>query len=104
MQNSETEIVLLKDSEWSKIDGQPCKVLHFTPFATIDNGKIKDTGFNMPYCALTIECRQLPNKATGYITHKIDFVNLWKVFKERGVHEQEEVIIFWTKENYKHRL
>jgi hypothetical protein len=37
----------------------------------------------------------------GYITHKIDFGNLWAAFKERTVREDEEVLIFWTRRNYK---
>jgi len=104
MGKPENSITLLKDSEWSIIENEACRVVHFTPFALISNGEIHDAGLTMPYCSLTIECAKLPSQATGYITHKIDFANLWKVFKERGVNEEEEVIIIWTRKNYKTSL
>lgn len=28
-------------------------------------------------------------------------MHLWSAFKERGVKQDEEVLIFWTKKNYK---
>jgi hypothetical protein len=101
MENPQKNITLLKDNEWSIVDGEACRVVHFTPFASIVDGKIKNAGLSMPYCAITIECKNLPYQAIGYITHKIDFTNLWKTFKERGVKENEEVIITWTRDNYK---
>jgi hypothetical protein len=101
MDNQERDITLLKDKDWSVIDGEPCRVLHFTPFASIRNGKIYDIDSTTPYCSVTIECKKLPYTATGFITHKIDFMNLWKVFKERGLNEKEEVIIIWTAKQYK---
>ena len=30
----------------------------------------------------------------------MDFMHLWKAFKDRGVRESEEVLIFWSKEHY----
>jgi hypothetical protein len=80
---------------WSVIDGEPCRVVHFTPYATIENCEIKNTS-KMPYCCIEIESKKLPAKAIGLVNNKIDFVNLWKVFRERGVGEKEEIIIFWT--------
>ncbi|MDO9333242.1 MAG: hypothetical protein Q7T57_01805 [Dehalococcoidales bacterium] len=91
-----SEITLLKDSEWERIEGTACRVIQFTPFASIENGKIKNAGLSKPYCAVTIECKDLPSITTGYVTHKIDFQHLWAVFKIRGVKEGEEVLIFWT--------
>ncbi len=101
MENKDETIVLLKDSEWSAIDGEACRVTHFSPFATIDNGKIQSPSPTLPYCALTMECKKLSPSITGYVTHKVDFTNLWKVFVDRGVNEKEEVIVYWTVKNYK---
>ena len=101
MENNEKEIILLKDSEWVDIDSEACRVINFSPLATIENGKIKSPNLSQPYCALTLECDKLSSNATGYITHKIDFSNLWEVFKVRKLHEKEEVIIYWTQKNYK---
>ena len=104
MENHERTITLLKDKDWSIIDGEPCRVMHFTPFASIKNEKIYYVNSTTPYCSVTIECKKLPFIATGFITHKVDFTNLWKAFKERGLNDKEEVIIIWTAKHYKTRL
>jgi len=98
------EIVLLKDNEWAIIDAEPCRVIDFTAFAFINNDKIENAGVSMPYCVVKIECKKLSGIVTGYITHRIDFANLWKVFKERGLNSNEEVLMWWTKQHYKSRL
>jgi hypothetical protein len=98
------EPTILKDSEWSMIDSEPCRVIHFSPFATFENGKIKSINLTMPYCAIRIECPGFSGKATGFICHKIDFTNLWRVFKDRGVTEEEEVIVYWTTKHYKNKF
>ena len=43
----------------------------------------------------------LPQDATGYIAHELDFLHLWAAFNERGVGEDEEVLVLWTKKNLK---
>ena len=55
----------------------------------------------MPYAGINMECESLGRDITGYISHKMDFEHLWAAFKDRTVREDEEVIIFWTKKNYK---
>jgi len=102
MQHSESKIVLIKDSEWSVIDGEPCRVIDFGPLALIDiDGKIWSVDKVTPYAGITMECKRLGKNIRGYITHKMDFQHLWAAFKERTVKEDEEVIIFWTKKHYK---
>jgi hypothetical protein len=101
MDNCKMTITLLKDKDWSVIDSEACRVNRFTPLAKILNGKLSSPPMSMPYCSLEIECKKFPCKVTAFVTHKIDFTNLWKVFKERGVKEDEEVIIFWTTKHYK---
>lgn len=48
-----------------------------------------------------IECNKLQGKATLYVTHKLDFANLWKAYKERGIKEGEEVLVMWSNKHYK---
>jgi len=36
----------------------------------------------------------------GFITHWIDFKNLWEIYKNRGVKEEEECLIYWTRNHY----
>ena len=100
MNSNFADIVLLKDSQWSVIDGEPCRVIDFAPMALIKEGKIL-ADKKTPYASIVLECKKSPTKITGFITHKVDFMHLWLAFKERGVKQDEEVLIFWSKMHYK---
>ena len=101
MNNNSSEITMLRDKEWSLIDSEPCRVVDFVPMSSIKDGKILTLGLSVPYASVTIECKKTPNKITGFITHKTDFMHLWTAFKERTIKQDEEVIIFWSKKHYK---
>jgi len=92
---------LLKDSQWSATDGEVCRVIDFTPMASIKEGKIFATDKSTPYASVVLECKKLPPETKGFITHKVDFMHLWLAFKERGIGQDEEVLIFWTKKHYR---
>ena len=92
---------LLKDSQWSTIDGEPCRVIDFIPMASIKEGKISAIDKKTPYASVVLESKKLPTETRGFIMHKVDFMHLWLAFKERGVKQDEEVLIFWTKKHYK---
>ena len=98
------EIRLDTEREWNEFDGESFRVLEFTPYSSVKNGKIHTDKLTEPYAhaILTLECKKVQGLIKGYVWHKIDFRNLWKVFKERTVQENEEVIIIWTKQNYKY--
>ena len=97
------EIVLWKDKEWSIIDADPCRVFSFHPLGSLVdiNDQVISMDKTTPYASIHLECKKLGNNITGYITHKVDFKNLWAAFKTRGVKEDEEVLVFWTKKHYK---
>lgn len=84
--------VLGRDIKWKLIENQFCRVDLFYPIASIENDKILVPG-STPYAALTIECANLSTKAIWLVAHKVDFIHLWEAFKERGVKENEEVLI-----------
>ena len=92
-----SNIILTKDKEWSIIEGEVCRVIDFTPWASVKDGNLKTFDISTPYASVTLECRKFPNRITGFITHKLDFLHLWAAFKERGVKENEEVLISWYK-------
>ncbi|KPJ55640.1 hypothetical protein AMJ49_06680 [Parcubacteria bacterium DG_74_2] len=96
-----TENILRKDSEWSVIDGEPCQVISFTPIATIKNGKVLITNKTEPYASVILECKKLSGEIKGFICHKMDFGHLWAAFKDRGIKDNEEVIIFYSKKHFK---
>ena len=91
---------LLKDSQWSAIDGELCRVVDSVPIASVKGGKILAIG-KTPYASVVLECEKWPTKIKGFITHKVDFIHLWTAFKERTIKQDEEVIIVWSKKNYK---
>lgn len=96
-----TDIVLRTDKEWSAIDGEACRVKLFTPWANVEDGRVRAPSTTDPYAAIVIECAQLGQDATGFITQKIDFLHLWRAFNERGVGDDEEVIVFWLRSQLK---
>lgn len=102
--NNSSDIILTKDSEWDMIDGELCKIIDFVPHTSIKDGKISKLNKTIPYASIAIECEKIPNKITGFITHKTDFIHLWTAFKERTIKQNEEVIIFWSKKHYKLKL
>ncbi len=97
-----TEPSLLTDREWESVDGDACRVFQFSPFGWIEDGRICAPK-RMPYAAIHFECTRLPGTIKGYITHRADFLHLWQAFMERGVRDDEEVIVYWTIQNYKLR-
>jgi hypothetical protein len=90
-------IDLVTDSDWASIDGDVCRVLKFTPWAKIENGKIVSRMPHLPYAIVTLERPGQAEEFVGRITHKLDFMHLWALFMDRGISESEEVGIAWIK-------
>lgn len=104
--NNQSEIILLKDKEWSLIDGELCLITNFTPFmgSAVKDGVVISPDTSTPYASVEVKCKKA-KKITGFITHKIDFSNLWAAFKERGFDkEKEEILIYWTAKRYKYKF
>ena len=95
--------ILGKDITWDTIDGDVLLAVEFNPYAKVD-GKTITSIPNYPYATLTVECTKIPQQATLYVTHKLDFQNLWNAYKVRGIQDSEEVLVFWTKKHYKSGL
>ena len=94
-----TEIKLLKDSDWGKIDGEICRIIDFIPLASVKNGKTLKVDI-MPYASIKIECQKIPQNILGFISHREDFRHLWFAFKEIGIKHDEEVLIIWSRHHY----
>jgi hypothetical protein len=92
-----TEALLIgKDVPFKTIEKEFCRVARFAPFAVIEGGKIRDMGKSIPYAFLYLESPVLLEHKEYIlgIVHRIDFSNLWEVFKVRGYDASiEEVII-----------
>jgi len=90
-----------KDSEWSVIDGELCRVTEFIPMALVQNGKVLALNLTEPYASVSLECKKVPYAIKGFICHKMDFKHLWAAFKERPLGQNEEVIIVWSMKRLK---
>ena len=101
MTTEQKNIVMLKDREWNEIDSEACRVINFTPLAAIENGEVKAFDKTTPYASVLLECKKIPTRIEGFITHKIDFIHLWVALKERVLAENEEVIVIWSKKHLK---
>ena len=107
MENSEHSEALLigRDIPWEAIEGEFCRVKHFTPLAIVESGKVKSASSMLPYALLRVELPNLrghqdyqqklknvnlPREASMPVLHKLDFRNLWEVFKEIDVSKDLE--------------
>lgn len=98
------EEILLSDKDWSKVDSQLCRIIEFIPMASVQNLKKTKIDLTSPYALISFETSDEPKILKGFITHRIDFKMLWHTFKERKIHEDEEVLFFWTNKHYKNRF
>ena len=94
MQETETNSpVIGKDVSWKAMNDYLLRVIKFTPLARVVGNEIQSAESNLPYGILTVECLELNQEFVVYLTHKVDFLHLWKVFNERGISEEEEVLV-----------
>jgi len=98
--NYDVSPIIGHDIPWDAIRGGSCRVKHFTPFATVESGKIKSAQLGLPYGSLSVDLPKgkyinLPDEADMPVTNKDDFLRLWHIFKERGINSGEEVIVFY---------
>jgi hypothetical protein len=98
---SNLETGLLTDSDWSPLDGEPCRVTTFRAMGARMEGTNVRAVPNLPYASIQIESPKLVEATTAFIAHKLDFQHLWQAFNVRGVDDDEEVIVAWNKKGLK---
>ena len=101
--NKKSEIILRKDSEWRLIENEFCLVKDFRPLmgSIVKDGMAISPVTSVPYASVELKCKKIQGEITGFICHKIDFINLWSVFKESGLNEEKvEVCIYWSTKHY----
>jgi len=95
--------MLVKDRHWAPLDGLLCEVTKFTPLAKVEDGQVIAMDRPAPYAFIDISCREggvtLPPDASGAISHKLDFLHLWRAFVDRGIGENENIFVVWSKKN-----
>jgi hypothetical protein len=87
---------LLRDRDWAAIDGHICRVTSFNPLTQVEDGKVAGAGRTSPYALISME---IPGRleTTGAITHRADFLHLWKAFREIALDDTVEVNVAWIK-------
>lgn len=82
--------------DWKSFEGEWIKVSSFTPLADVDGDKV-EAAPGMPYALMEVECwrREAESSEIGQasVVHREDFRSLWNIFEERGVDDEEEVLI-----------
>jgi len=92
MKEKTEESTILRNKDWDLIKDECLRVIEFTPIGKVENGKVIALDPTTPYASIRIERIKYPQKINVFITHKLDFLNLWRIFNERGVEENEEVL------------
>ncbi|MFC1674607.1 hypothetical protein ACFL1K_01740 [Candidatus Omnitrophota bacterium] len=86
--NSPSEGTLVSDKQWSVVESEVCRATNFDDTATIQ-----------------IECRKIPHKIKGFISHKEDLMHLREAFDAADAKKDLlEVLVIWTKTHYKNGL
>lgn len=108
MPDKKSKITLLKDKQWAKLDSELFKITDFIPMlgSKVKNGVVMSVDKTTPYASISIEFSRVNKdvELTGFITHKLDFANLWSAFKDREINDDtEEVLAYWTKRHYSNK-
>jgi hypothetical protein len=85
--------VIGKDISWKEMSDSFLRIIKFTPLATVGGGEVQGAVSHLPYAIVEVECIELDQRFVILVTHKIDFLNLWKAYNQRGISEEEEVIV-----------
>lgn len=81
-----------RDIPWEKIERRLCKVVEFLPVAKIESGNIIEVLKFSPYALVTVEITSSkPETVIIPVLHKLDFQNLWKLFREMEITEHKEL-------------
>ena len=80
------------NTPWKAIEGYFFRVKHFTPLSTVQGGKVVSSSMTMPHGLLDTEALD-GQEVRIVVAHSKDFLALRHVFEERGVADNEEVVI-----------
>jgi hypothetical protein len=95
---SEVSLTVGKDIPWYLVKNMPLLVYRFTTLAKMVQGRVVSRGaFNLdPFALIEVNAPLRSEQLTIPIEHSTDFQHLWEIFEERGVSEDEEVVMFYT--------
>lgn len=84
-----------KTIPWNEINGKPYRIVKFKPRAYFWGGKVRGTSLFRAHAEVTVDAALFgpQEQLVIPINHKVDFANLWEVFRNRGLSEREECLI-----------
>lgn len=79
-------LLIGRDIPWRMIEAETLRVSGFTAFSTVDaNNSVSGPPIPMPYALLDVESTILNRPASMPVNHRIDFLNLWDIDRQRAV-------------------
>ena len=93
MTQSEGRLTIGKDIKWKDFSEREIpnlfKVIHFFPWADVQSGKVKAKSRSMPLGAITLDTRFLDKQLYFYLTHRLDFLHLYRAFEWIAANEDD---------------
>ena len=93
---ADKELLVGKDVPWDHIRQRFLLVRQFTPFASLEDGKINGPGGFTPYGLFGGTCEADLQPLMVPITHKVDFQRAWDIFRVRGIEDNEEGLVVYA--------
>jgi hypothetical protein len=86
--HADTRPVIGKDISWEQLATSNMSGLllatEFARFATVRAGEVKSPSVSLPYGTLSVRCLEMKSEFSLYVTHKLDFLNLWDAYELCG--------------------
>ena len=99
MGNERTQSLFIgKDLPWKQFDWHFFRVEHFLPLSSVEQGRIKDISKFKPYAILRVYDPNFESEDEELslpVLHKLDFIHLWEVYRQRGITQDEEVVVHY---------
>ncbi len=89
---------------WKNIKHKFFTVIKFTPNASVSGNTVRANSAFEPYATLTIESPAYDTSILMPVLHRLDFLNLWRVFNEHIVADDEEVIVTYDTDRWLGRM
>lgn len=92
--------VVGKGIPWESIKGRFLTVIKFTPNASVKGSTVKANSAFAPYAILTVESQDYDTPFLMPVLHRLDFLNLWRIFNEHIVGSDQEVIVTYDPDKW----
>jgi len=92
--------VIGKGIPWESIKGRFLTVIKFTPNSSVRGSTVKANSSFEPYGMLTVELLDHDTPILMPVLHRLDFLNLWRIFNDEVITSDEEVIVTYDPDKW----